>query len=62
MIDWGGMSKSPCGCWIPIYDGRSLLPRQLFFPMAGETEGWAKVARNLNAEIDPESLKVLNIS
>jgi adenine-specific DNA-methyltransferase len=37
------------------YDGRSLFPRQVFFPMAGEKEGWAKLAKNLKAEID-ESL------
>jgi adenine-specific DNA-methyltransferase len=35
------------------YDGRSLFPRQVFFPMAGEKEGWARLARNLKAEIDP---------
>ena len=34
------------------YDGRSLFPRQVFFPMAGQNDGWAKVARNLKAEID----------
>jgi adenine-specific DNA-methyltransferase len=39
----------------PDYDGRSLFPRQVFFPMAGEGDGWAKLARNLRAEID-ESL------
>jgi adenine-specific DNA-methyltransferase len=34
------------------YDGRSLFPRQVFFPMAGEKEGWSKLAKNLKAEID----------
>ena len=34
------------------YDGRSLYPRQVFFPLADEDEGWAKLARNLKAEID----------
>lgn len=34
------------------YDGRSLFPRQVFFPMAGEGEGWARLAKNLKAEID----------
>jgi adenine-specific DNA-methyltransferase len=34
------------------YDGRSLFPRQVFFPMAGAKEGWAKLAKNLKAEID----------
>ena len=33
-------------------DGRSLYPRQVFFPMANAKEGWAKLAQNLKAEID----------
>jgi len=36
------------------YDGRSLFPRQVFFPMADENGGWARLARNLKAEIDAE--------
>lgn len=36
------------------YDGRSLFPRQVFFPMAGDKEGWARLAKNLRAEIDLE--------
>lgn len=39
------------------YDGRSLYPRQVFFPMAGENEGWAKLARNLKAEVDEERIE-----
>ena len=39
------------------YDGRSLYPRQVFFPMADEAGGWAKVARNLKAEIDDEKIE-----
>ncbi|NBJ14823.1 MAG: site-specific DNA-methyltransferase [Dehalobacter sp. 4CP] len=34
------------------YDGRSLFPSQVFFPMAGAKEGWATLSRNLKAEID----------
>jgi adenine-specific DNA-methyltransferase len=41
----------------PDYDGRSLLPRQVFFPMANESGGWARLARNLKAEIDPERIE-----
>ena len=37
----------------PDYDGRSLFPRQVFFPMAGALDGWAKLAKSLKAEIDP---------
>jgi adenine-specific DNA-methyltransferase len=39
------------------YDGRSLYPRQVFFPMADDDEGWAKLARNLKAEIDSELIE-----
>lgn len=37
------------------YDDRSLFPRQVFFPMAGKGEGWAKLKRDIRAELD-ESL------
>ncbi len=39
------------------YDGRSLFPRQVFFPMAADKEGWSKLARNLGAEIDEELIE-----
>jgi len=39
------------------YDGRSLYPRQVFFPMAGEKDGWARLARSLRAEIDEELIE-----
>lgn len=39
------------------YDGRSLYPRQVFFPMAGSGGGWGKLARNLRAEIDEDMIE-----
>ncbi len=39
------------------YDGRSLYPRQVFFPMAGPKEGWARLAKNLKSEIDEELIE-----
>jgi adenine-specific DNA-methyltransferase len=39
------------------YDGRSLFPRQVFFPMAGGKEGWSRLARNLKAEIDEDLIE-----
>ena len=39
------------------YDGRSLYPSQVFFPMAGDKEGWSKLARNLKSEIDEELIE-----
>jgi adenine-specific DNA-methyltransferase len=38
------------------YDGRSLYPRQVFFPMADEDKGWTKLAKSLQAEIDVEKI------
>lgn len=49
-------ARSPCRRWTD-YDGRSLLPRQVFFPMAGENEGWSKLAKNLKAEIDEDLIE-----
>lgn len=39
------------------YDGRSLYPRQVFFPMSGDKEGWSRLAKNLKAEIDEELIE-----
>jgi adenine-specific DNA-methyltransferase len=39
------------------YDGRSLFPRQIFFPMAGPKDGWARLSKNLKAEIDEEKIE-----
>lgn len=36
------------------YDGRSIYPQQVFFPMEGKTGGWAKLAKTLHAQIDEE--------
>jgi adenine-specific DNA-methyltransferase len=39
------------------YDYRSLYPRQVFFPIAAEDEGWSRLARNLKAEINLELIE-----
>lgn len=39
------------------YDGRSLYPRQVFFPMAGSNQGWSRLAKNLKAQIDEELIE-----
>ena len=56
-IESGGTEKIALWMLDPDYDGRSLLPRQVFFPMAGEKEGWSRLARNLKAEIDEELIE-----
>ncbi|MDQ3020574.1 MAG: site-specific DNA-methyltransferase [Bacteroidota bacterium] len=52
-------SKDRIAMWMldTDYDGMSLFPRQVFFPMAGEKEGWSKLAKNLKAEIDEELIE-----
>lgn len=56
-IDSGGSERIAMWMLDPDYDGRSVFPRQVFFPMAGESEGWAKLAKNLKAEIDEELIE-----
>jgi adenine-specific DNA-methyltransferase len=57
-IESGGADKIAVWMLDTDYDGRSLYPRQVFFPMADDGEGWAKLARNLKAEIDEERIEV----
>jgi adenine-specific DNA-methyltransferase len=52
-IDSGGTEKIAMWMLDTDYDGRSLLPRQVFFPMAGEKDGWSRLEKNLKADIDP---------
>ena len=51
-VESGGADKIALWMLDPDYDGRSLFPRQVFFPMAGPKDGWTRLARNLRAEID----------
>lgn len=39
------------------YDGRSLYPRQVFFPLAGQGQGWTRLAKTLKAELDEERIE-----
>ena len=56
-VDSGG--KCDIAMWMldHDYDGRSLFPSQVFFPMAGAKEGWATLAKNLKAEIDEDKIE-----
>lgn len=56
-IESGDASKIAMWLLDTDYDGRSLYPRQVFFPMADDDEGWAKLTRNLKAEIDTELIE-----
>lgn len=56
-IESGDVKKIAMWLLDPDYDGRSLYPRQVFFPLAGDGEGWARLAKNLKAEIDGELIE-----
>jgi len=56
-IDSGDTSRIAMWLFDPDYDGRSLFPRQVFFPLADEDGGWARLARNLKSEIDAELIE-----
>jgi len=56
-IESGGPDRIAVWMLDTDYDGRSLFPRQVFFPMAGEKEGWARLAKNLKAEIDEDMIE-----
>jgi adenine-specific DNA-methyltransferase len=56
-VESGGADKIAVWMLDTDYDGRCLYPRQVFFPMAGDNEGWAKLARTLKAEIDEDLIE-----
>ena len=56
-IESGGNERIAIWLLDTDYDGRSVFPRQVFFPMAGENEGWSRLARNLKAEIDEDLIE-----
>lgn len=56
-VESGGRDKIAMWMLDPDYDGRSLYPRQVFFPMAGPKDGWTRLARNLRAEIDEDLIE-----
>lgn len=56
-IESGSAAKIAVWMLDTDYDGRSLFARQVLFPMAGEKEGWAKLAKNLKAEIDENMIE-----
>ena len=56
-VESGGKDRIAMWMLDTDYDGRSLFPRQVFFPMVGGKDSWAKLARNLRAEIDEELIE-----
>ncbi len=56
-VESGRQDKIAMWMLDPDYDGRSLYPRQVFFPMSGSNDGWTNLARILKAEIDEELIE-----
>ena len=57
IIESGGNEKIALWMLDSDYDGRSLFPKQVFFPMSGKKDGWTRLAKNLKAEIDPDLIE-----
>lgn len=55
-IESGGENKIAMWMLDTDYDGRSLFPKQVFFPMKTKND-WTRLARTLKAEIDQEKVK-----
>ena len=56
-VESGGEDKIALWSLDTDYDGRSLYPSQVFFPMAGSNDGWARLAKNLRAEVDEDLIE-----
>ena len=56
-VESGGEDRIALWMLDTDYDGRSLYPHQVFFPMSGNNEGWSRLARNLRAEIDEDLIE-----
>ena len=56
-IESGGEDRIALWMLDTDYDGRSLYPQQVFFPMSGTNDGWSRLARNLRAEIDEDLIE-----
>lgn len=56
-LESGGPSNIAMWMLDTDYDYRSLYPRQVFFPIAADDEGWSRLAKTLKTEIDPELIE-----
>jgi adenine-specific DNA-methyltransferase len=53
----GGKSKIAMWSLDTDYDGRSLMPHQVFFPMAGAKDGWNRLKKTIRAEMNEDLLE-----
>ena len=56
-VESGGQDKIAVWMLDTDYDDRSVFPRQVFFPMSGPKDGWARLAKNLKAEVDEDLIE-----
>jgi len=56
-IESGGSEKIAMWMLDTDYDYRSLFPRQVFFPLENEREGWSRLAHSLRSEIDEDLIE-----
>jgi adenine-specific DNA-methyltransferase len=56
-MDSGGTEKIAMWMLDTDYDGMSIEPEQVFFPMEGKGEGWGKLAKTLKAEINQDLIE-----
>ncbi|MEZ5330428.1 MAG: hypothetical protein R3F19_35725, partial [Verrucomicrobiales bacterium] len=52
----GGKGKIAMWALDPDYDQRSVLPQQVFFPMASDKDGWNRLRKTIRAELDEDLL------
>jgi len=57
IVNSGGTDKIAMWMLDTDYDGMSIEPKQVFFPMEGKNEGWDKLAKTLKAEINPDLIE-----
>ena len=53
----GGKKKIAVWMLDTDYDERSVMPHQVFFPLAGKDDGWGKLRQVLRAELDETRMK-----
>ena len=56
-VESGGKSQIAMWALDTDYDQRSLMPRQLFFPMADDKGGWNRLRATVRAELDNDLLE-----
>ena len=56
-IEKGGKDKIAMWMLDTNYDERSVYPRQCFFPLSGNKDGWSKLKKSLKSEINEELIE-----